>query len=128
MIKKIAIIDDSAVFILLIKQLLDLDNIYEIESFSSADEFIKNISRISGYDLIIMDINMPGMDGLSAIKYLKTNLATASVPIMLITGDATENTIKSGIFSGAKDFIAKPIDPALFLERVSMLLTTKPSV
>jgi CheY-like chemotaxis protein len=127
MIKKIALIDDSAPFILLIKQLLGMNSIYEVDSFNSADEFMKNMTKIIEFDLIIMDINMPGMDGLSAVKHLKANKATESIPVMLLTGDTRESTIKTGVLSGAKDFIAKPIDPALFLERVTLMLATKTS-
>jgi CheY-like chemotaxis protein len=127
MIKKIALIDDSAPFVLLIKQLLGMDSIYEVDSFNSADEFIRNMTKVVEYDLIIMDINMPGMDGLSAVKHLKNNITTESIPIMLLTGDARESTIKTGVLSGARDFIVKPIEPTLFLERVTLLLATKTS-
>lgn len=93
-----------------------------MDSYKTAHEFFKISSRIKSYDLIIMDINLPDLDGLSALKMLKSDPATESIPVLLLSGDSRSTTIVSGVQLGAKDFITKPIDPEQLIERVGLLL------
>lgn len=74
--------------------------------------------RAARYDLIILDINLPGTDGLQAFQRLQLNVNTASIPILLLTGDTRKFTVLQGRKLGARDFMAKPIDPLLLEERV----------
>ena len=77
-------------------------------------------------DLILLDINMPRMDGFEVVKQIRTNEATEFIPIVMITAlrDTRENRIKS-IEAGADDFIEKPFDSLEVLARVRSLLRIK---
>ena len=77
-------------------------------------------------DLILLDINMPKMDGFEVVKKIRTNEATEFIPIVMITAlrDTRENRIKS-IEAGADDFIEKPFDSLEVLARVRSLLRIK---
>ena len=77
-------------------------------------------------DLILLDINMPKMDGFEVVKHIRTNEATEFIPIVMITAlrDTRENRIKS-IEAGADDFIEKPFDSLEVLARVRSLLRIK---
>ena len=77
-------------------------------------------------DLILLDINMPKMDGFEVVKQIRTNAATEFIPIVMITAlrDTRENRIKS-IEAGADDFIEKPFDSLEVLARVRSLLRIK---
>ena len=77
-------------------------------------------------DLILLDINMPKMDGFEVVKQIRTNEATEFIPIVMITAlrDTRENRIKS-IEAGADDFIEKPFDSLEVLARVRSLLRIK---
>ena len=77
-------------------------------------------------DLILLDINMPKMDGFEVVKRIRTNEATEFIPIVMITAlrDTRENRIKS-IEAGADDFIEKPFDSLEVLARVRSLLRIK---
>ena len=77
-------------------------------------------------DLILLDINMPKMDGFEVVKRIRTNEATEFMPIVMITAlrDTRENRIKS-IEAGADDFIEKPFDSLEVLARVRSLLRIK---
>jgi sigma-B regulation protein RsbU (phosphoserine phosphatase) len=77
-------------------------------------------------DLILLDINMPKMDGFEVVKQVRTNKATEFIPIVMITAlrDTRENRIKS-IEAGADDFIEKPFDSLEVLARVRSLLRIK---
>ena len=77
-------------------------------------------------DLILLDINMPKMDGFEVVKHVRANEATEFIPIVMITAlrDTRENRIKS-IEAGADDFIEKPFDSLEVLARVRSLLRIK---
>lgn len=120
MTKQIALVDDSSPFCLLVKQIFE--DRYEVTSYSTANEFLSILSRITNYDLILLDINMPGMDGLDALTKLKSNPDTQSIPVLLLTGDARKDTVLKGMKLGAKDYLTKPIDPLLLEQRVNALL------
>ncbi len=77
-------------------------------------------------DLLLLDINMPRMDGFEVVKRIRANKATEFIPIVMITAlrDTRENRIKS-IEAGADDFIEKPFDSLEVLARVRSLLRIK---
>lgn len=115
--KKIVIIDDSAPFTLLIKQLLETEDVI-VESYEDAADFLKIPSRIIGYDLIILDIHLPDVDGLHVLESLKNKPATKDIPVLLLSGDSRSEMVIRGMRMGAIDFMTKPIDPAQLVERV----------
>ncbi|SFL12128.1 Response regulator receiver domain-containing protein [Paenibacillus sp. 1_12] len=118
--KQIALIDDSSPFCLLVRQIFE--HRYDIDTFATATDFLVLISRISHYDLILLDINLPGINGLEALTKLKATPETASIPILLLTGDARRDTVVRGIQLGAQDYMSKPIDPLILEERVIQIL------
>jgi len=77
-------------------------------------------------DLILMDIQLPGMDGLTLTRHLKSEPATAGIPIIGLSAHALPRDIELARQAGCADYITKPItdDPFTFLERVSQWLTT----
>jgi two-component system chemotaxis response regulator CheY len=97
---------------------------YEVTPFESAEQFFGAHQRINPtrYDLIIVDINLPGMDGLSVLENLKKDPLSSPIPVLIVTGDPRKTKIQHAIQFGVSDFIGKPIDPAQFCERVDRLL------
>jgi CheY-like chemotaxis protein len=79
-------------------------------------------------DLILMDVQLPGMDGLTLARHLKRDPATRSIPIIAVSAHAMKRDIELARAAGCVDYITKPItdDPFTFLERVSRGLTTRP--
>src|SRR5689334_12776108 len=76
-------------------------------------------------DVILLDVNMPHVDGLKVCRQLKNSLATRLVPIILMTGlNATEYRLR-GIRAGADDFLSKPLDAEELEARVDSLLRLK---
>ena len=77
-------------------------------------------------DLILMDIQLPGMDGLSLTRLLKSDPATADIPIVGLSAHAMPRDIEMAREAGCVDYITKPItdDPFTFLERVAQSLDT----
>ena len=73
-------------------------------------------------DLILMDIRMPVMDGIAAMKELKTDPNTDRIPIIAITAHAMRGDKESFIQQGFDDFLAKPVDIHVLLDRVRLHL------
>lgn len=73
-------------------------------------------------DLIILDIDMPEMDGYEAIKILKSRPETKDIPVIFLTGLTESDDELKGLSLGAMDYISKPIQPALLLKRIEVHL------
>jgi len=70
-------------------------------------------------DLILMDINLPGMDGVTALKILKANKKTSQIPVIAVSANAMESDIKSAMKAGFDSYISKPIKISDFLETIN---------
>ena len=73
-------------------------------------------------DLILLDLCMPGMDGLAVCKALRTDEKTATIPILIATGTQSTVQIEHSILSGADEFVTKPIDTRDLLIRIRAML------
>lgn len=91
------------------------------KGFSSAAAFFSAISEEKP-SLILLDIMLPGEDGLSILKKIRASAATTSIPVMMITAKTTEFDKVSGLDLGADDYITKPFGMAELVARVKALL------
>jgi len=69
-------------------------------------------------DLVIMDVGLPGMDGLAATRKIKTQPETADIPIIILTARTRSDDVVAGLSAGAQEYLAKPFDVAELLARV----------
>jgi CheY-like chemotaxis protein len=67
--------------------------------------------------LILIDIEMPEMNGYEAVKLLKSNAETQNIPVIFLTGDAGPDNRREGLRLGAADYIVKPLPPLLLIDR-----------
>lgn len=74
-------------------------------------------------DLAILDVMMPGMSGLEAMKAIREEPALAGLPVILLTARAQESDVENGLGSGADDYITKPFSPRELAARVEALVT-----
>ncbi len=70
------------------------------------------VTRANPPDVVVVDINMPGMDGLAFTRELRADPKIASIPVVLLTGDRSEEIRQKGRDAGASDFLGKPIKGA----------------
>ncbi len=77
-------------------------------------------------DLILMDVNLPGLDGLSATRRLKADPELATIPVIALTGLAMEGDREKALEAGCRDYITKPINTRSFLDGLGALLTPAP--
>ena len=118
---KILIVDDNVSNIIVIEELLcDLD--VELVRARSGLEAIEK-TRQHDFALILMDVQMPGMDGFECVEIIRQDAKNLLLPIIYITAIYNENYYRTkGIKTGAVDFIAKPIIPDLFIGKVTLFV------
>ncbi|MET0419888.1 MAG: response regulator [Actinoplanes sp.] len=73
-------------------------------------------------DMVILDVVMPGMDGLSVCYELHSSMATAQIPVLMMSGRSRPVDIELGLTVGADDYLVKPFNPAELIRRVRWLL------
>src|SRR5881396_3844924 len=81
----------------------------------------------SAPDLVLLDFVMPGVDGLDVLAHIRASKERAHTPVVLITAHSNRDHRLRGLEAGADDFLEKPIDRAILVARVNMLLALKDS-
>ncbi len=77
---------------------------------------------------VILDVQMPGGGGLSALRKIKADPQTKNLPVMMLTGERDTETVMAAMSGGANDYMVKPFDPDTLLERVSRLVKSSAMV
>lgn len=80
------------------------------------------VARDAVPDVIVCDVMMPNMSGLDVVQKLKSDPATADIPVVLLSARAQGSDIRSGIEAGADDYVTKPFEPLDLVDRVNALL------
>ncbi|XMO85840.1 response regulator [Algibacter sp. AS12] len=118
----ILIVDDNKDIRKYIRQFLSPH--YNILVAKNGKQCIKIASK-ENCDLILCDIMMPVMDGLTACKSLKSNISTSHIPVILLTARSSNMYEIKGLKTGADDFITKPFDPQIVKARIASLLENR---
>jgi CheY-like chemotaxis protein len=118
--KKILVVEDNPMNLELIEFLLEDQEciIYEATNAQEALDQIKS----DEFDLILMDIQLPGMDGLTAAKMIREDPKNKNVPIIALTAYAMKGDEERMKEAGCNGYIAKPIDTEEFVKEVARLL------
>ena len=88
-------------------------------------EFLFEMLEIKSVDLILMDVNMPGVDGLSLLKQLKDHAIYQKIPVIMLTSDTDETVLTKCFDTGAMDFIKKPLSEIELRARIKSALVIK---
>lgn len=116
---KILIIDDDMKYI---SQLLEIFKEYDLKvGFSVNAPDALNILNSTSYDLIILDINMPIMDGFEVLEELKSSKTTRLIPVLMSSSDSNKESVLKAIKLGADDYLLKPVEEDILLDKVSSL-------
>jgi DNA-binding response OmpR family regulator len=118
---KILIVDDDPSVCSSIERVLRPEG-YCIQSANSGAEAIQK-AQAQGPDLVLLDIAMPGLDGLELCRRLRDNPSTAITPIVMVTARYEEEVVASAIESGADDYIVKPFQPQDLKETIRHVLS-----
>ncbi len=118
----ILVVDDQEVNVSLIVQMLQDSGYARVSSTMNPHEVCAR-HRKHRYDLILLDLQMPGMDGFQVIEGLKTNMADAYLPVVVITAQPGHKL--RALQAGAKDFISKPFDLVEVKTRIHNMLEVR---
>ncbi len=116
----ILIVDDEEDILELIKFNLKSEG-YNILQAMTGEEAIK-IAKQSAPDLMVLDLMLPGIDGLEVTRYLKNNDTTSEIPIVMLTAKGEESDIVTGLELGANDYMSKPFSPRELTARIRAIL------
>lgn len=84
-----------------------------------------NAIRAKHPDLVILDCNMPGLNGLLVLRELRNSAEFCDLPVLVLTGRTSGKDVDLGYYEGADDYMTKPFEPAELLFRVNELLAKK---
>ena len=123
--ESILVVDDEEDILELVRFNLAREG-YPIICTASGEEALK-IARKEHPDLIVLDLMLPGIDGLDVTKTLKNDPKTRDIAIVMLTAKGEESDIVTGLELGADDYIAKPFSPRILVARVKAVLRRRVS-
>ncbi len=118
--KLITIVDDEEDIVELVSHHLKREG-FKVKEFHNGRDFLSYIESVMP-DLTVLDIMLPGIDGLEICRILKNRNATSSIPIIMLTAKASEADVVVGLELGADDYIVKPFSPRELVARVKTVL------
>jgi len=131
-IQRILIVDDSPKARLLMESILrgqgysDLTSVESAgQAFALLDRLADSESRPSDFDLILMDLLMPGVDGLEACRRIKSSPWLADTPLIMVTAEDSAESLKEAFDAGAIDYVKKPVNRVELMARVKSALRLK---
>jgi CheY-like chemotaxis protein len=121
--KVILAVDDQPEVLTMLESILGHD--YDVIAARTTARAFAVLAR-ENIDLILLDVMMPGMDGIEVYDYLKQQAYFDDVPVLFVTSDADVDTVNKALKLGAKGYIRKPIQEDALLEKVKNVLENRP--
>ena len=122
----VLIVDDSPAMQSFIRRVLELSGV-ELGECLSAGEGNEAIAALeqNWVDLILTDINMPGMNGEELVTHLSGHPVWSAIPVMVVSTDATETRVRQMLSLGASGYVKKPFLPETIRQEVERILETR---
>jgi two-component system KDP operon response regulator KdpE len=114
--RRVLVCDDEPITRMLVKLLLERENYVVLEATTGREGV--EIARRERPDLMLIDLNMPEMDGYEAIAHVRRAVTLATMPIMVLTSEDGPGVERRVLDLGADDYIVKPFDAPVLLSRV----------
>ena len=118
---RVLIADDDTVVRDVVRRYLERDGL-EVSIAHDGKEALRLLGS-QRIDVAVLDVMMPGVSGLEAIRAIRADPALADLPVILLTARAQESDVETGFDSGADDYITKPFSPRELASRVQALLS-----
>jgi len=116
-VKKILIAEDSSTMRSLLVATIEALDGYQIVEAASGFEALRFLPRES-FDLIITDINMPDINRLELVSFVRNSDAYRSIPLFIISTEGSERDREKGLALGANEYLVKPFDPSRLQELI----------
>ncbi len=114
--EKVLVVDDEEDILELVRYHLDREG-YDVICAETGEKALQK-AKAGGIDLVVLDLMLPGMDGLEVAKRLKKDGQTGHIPIVMLTAKGEEADVVAGLELGADDYITKPFSPRILVARV----------
>lgn len=118
------VVDDSPVTTKVISRMLKKNSDYYSVKILDGPECIKKAKEVKP-DLILLDIQMPGMNGIEVCKVLRKDEQTHDIPVIFVTANTDNETLKEAFESGGTDYVRKPVNKIELLARIKSVLIQK---
>jgi two-component system phosphate regulon response regulator PhoB len=118
--ERILVVDDEEDILELVRFHLAREG-YQLTLAATGEEALKR-SKLDTFDLIVLDLMLPGLDGLEVAKALKADARTRGVPVVMLTAKGEDADVVTGLEIGADDYITKPFSPRVLMARVKAVL------
>ena len=118
-----ALIVDDVDFNLAILATMLQDKGWETVTAQSGEQALATLEQDSAFQLVLMDIGLPGMDGVDASKRIKENPATRPIPIVALTAETSPSEQKRFLEEGMDGYLAKNFDPDQFWQELEAIIT-----
>ncbi len=119
--KTILVVDDSKVALMTESMILRREGKFELIEAKNGEEAVEAaVANLP--DLILMDVNMPVMDGFEACREIRAKAETKAIPIILVTTRGEAENIEAGYESGCSDYVTKPINSTELLVKIENIL------
>ncbi len=118
--ESLLVVDDEEDILELLNYNLSKEG-YQTTGVTSGEEALQAI-KAKAPDLVLLDLMLPGMDGLEVCRLLKSEAGTKHIPIIMLTARGEEADVVTGLELGADDYITKPFSPRVLLARVRAVL------
>lgn len=121
MIKKVLLIEDDEFISDLYKRQLDIGGFFTY-AFSNGNDGLKTVQE-NHYDLILLDVMLPGMNGLDVLRSIKQNEATKDIPVIILSNLGQDAVIKEGLTLGAVGYLIKAsFTPSQIVQEIKSIL------
>ncbi len=121
--EKILVVDDEEDILELITFNLSREG-YKVFTANNGEKALK-VAKSEIPDMIILDLMLPGIDGLEVTRALKSQDKTKTIPIIMLSARGDESDIVSGLELGADDYVTKPFSPKILIARIRAVLRRK---
>jgi two-component system phosphate regulon response regulator PhoB len=118
--ENILVVDDERDILELVHYNLEKEG-YRVATVTSGEDALSEARRRTP-DLVVLDLMLPGVDGLDVCRRLKADPKTAAVPIVMLTAKGTEADVVTGLELGAADYVTKPFSPRVLTARIRAVL------
>ncbi|THB68812.1 MAG: response regulator [Gammaproteobacteria bacterium] len=119
----IHIVDDEPIYRRLLKEILN-DERFSLSESPSGEHCLNHL-EMKSVDVVLLDVNMDGIDGFETCRRIRKNPATRNVPVIFMTAAEKPEHVKAGYDSGGSDYVIKPFKPAIVKGRVYNIASGK---
>ena len=119
---KILVVDDFSTMRRFIRNILDQLGYSEAEEADDGDSALEKL-RGTRFDLVIADWNMPRMNGLDLVKAIRADEELKTIPVLMVTAEASKENIIEAVKSGASGYVVKPFSSDVLKEKIEKVLS-----